>query len=165
VIGSEVFDKGPAFDPRSDPIVRVQARRLRAQLARYYREEGQTDEILIELPKGGYTPTFKPFRGVVTKRTALSPLVSRNTILVMPFLDHSEAGDREYFCAGLTQETIHKLAGLEAIRVIAGSKSGSDREQDPRDAAARDNAALILTGSVRKAGAAIRVVRKSDGTP
>src|SRR5476649_2724191 len=56
VIGVEVFDKGPSFDPRSDPIVRVQARRLRAQLARYYHEEGQADEILIELPKGGYTP-------------------------------------------------------------------------------------------------------------
>jgi len=35
VIGVEVFGKGPSFDPRSDPIVRVQARRLRAQLARY----------------------------------------------------------------------------------------------------------------------------------
>ena len=33
VIGAEVFDKGPGFDPRSDPIVRVQAQRLRAQLA------------------------------------------------------------------------------------------------------------------------------------
>src|SRR3954471_2106486 len=39
VIGVEVFSKGPSFDPRSDPIVRVQARRLRAQLARYYHEE------------------------------------------------------------------------------------------------------------------------------
>src|ERR1700691_5306640 len=89
VIGAEVFDKGSGFDPRSDPIVRVQARRLRAQLARYYREEGQTDEILIELRKGAYTPIFKPFRGVVTKRSAISPLVSRNTILAMPFSDYS----------------------------------------------------------------------------
>src|SRR5579863_6321001 len=59
VIGVEVFDKGPKFDPRSDPIVRVQARRLRAQLSRYYHEEGHADETLIELPKGGYTPIFK----------------------------------------------------------------------------------------------------------
>jgi len=37
VVGVEVFGKDDSFDPRNDPIVRVQARRLRAQLARYYR--------------------------------------------------------------------------------------------------------------------------------
>lgn len=149
VIGAEVFDKGSGFDPRSDPIVRVQARRLRAQLARYYREEGQTDEILIELPKGGYTPIFKPYRGVVTKRSAISPLVSRNTVLAMPFSDYSEAGDQEYFCAGLNQEIIHKLTGLESIRVVAWNRSETEGE--------RYNAAMILTGSVRKAGANMRI--------
>src|SRR5947208_7883814 len=56
VVGVEVFGKDTSFDPRGDPIVRVQARRLRSQLDRYYREEGQDDEIVIELPKGGYAP-------------------------------------------------------------------------------------------------------------
>lgn len=37
VIGVQVFGKEPSFDPRTDPIVRVQARRLRTRLARYYR--------------------------------------------------------------------------------------------------------------------------------
>src|SRR6266481_5479390 len=50
VIGVQVFDKDASFDPRTDPIVRVQARRLRTRLARYYQEDGATDEILIELP-------------------------------------------------------------------------------------------------------------------
>ena len=45
VIGVQVFGKEPSFDPRTDPIVRVQARRLRARLVRYYREEGQGDEV------------------------------------------------------------------------------------------------------------------------
>src|ERR1700674_4633597 len=53
VVGVEVFGKDNSFDPRNDPIVRVQARRLRAQLTRYYREEGQDDELAIEIPKGG----------------------------------------------------------------------------------------------------------------
>src|SRR5881396_454370 len=43
VVGVEVFGKDNTFDPRNDPIVRVQARRLRAQLSRYYHEEGQDD--------------------------------------------------------------------------------------------------------------------------
>src|SRR5205085_4836196 len=59
VIGVQVFDKDSSFDPRADPIVRVQARRLRARLVRYYREEGSSDALVIELPKGGYTPVFK----------------------------------------------------------------------------------------------------------
>ena len=58
-MGVEVFGKDNSFDPRNDPIVRVQARRLRAQLARYYREEGQEDDLAIELPKGGYAPVFR----------------------------------------------------------------------------------------------------------
>src|SRR5438309_1443930 len=68
VIGVQVFGKESSFDPRTDPIVRVQARRLRARLARYYREEGLNDEIVIELPKGGYAPTFKRRAGGVVPR-------------------------------------------------------------------------------------------------
>ena len=59
VIGVQVFDKDASFDPRADPIVRVQARRLRARLVRYYHEEGGPDGIVIELPKGGYAPVFR----------------------------------------------------------------------------------------------------------
>ena len=33
LIGVEAFDRGESFDPRTDTIVRVQARRLRAKLA------------------------------------------------------------------------------------------------------------------------------------
>src|SRR5262249_56814959 len=54
VIGVQVFDKDTSFDPRADPIVRVQARRLRARLVRYYGEEGANDALVIELPQGGY---------------------------------------------------------------------------------------------------------------
>src|SRR5260370_41783685 len=62
-VGVEVFGKDTSFDPRNDPIVRVQARRLRAQLARYYREEGPAEERVIERPKGGYARNFRPRQG------------------------------------------------------------------------------------------------------
>src|SRR5437773_860904 len=39
VIGVHLFGQEPSFDPRTDPIVRVQARRLRAKLVRYYQED------------------------------------------------------------------------------------------------------------------------------
>src|SRR5450756_2896114 len=54
-VGVEVFGKDSDFDPRMDPIVRVQARRLRMRLASYYLQEGQFNDLIIELPKGGYT--------------------------------------------------------------------------------------------------------------
>ena len=92
MIGVQVFGKEDSFDPRTDPIVRVQARRLRAKLVRYYREEGRADELIIELPKGGYAPVFKRRETpVLVKRSIGAALVSRNTIAVLPFADHSAA--------------------------------------------------------------------------
>jgi TolB-like protein len=55
-IGVEVFDRPDDFDPRADPIVRVEAGRLRRRLERHYLTDGTDDPILIELPKGGYLP-------------------------------------------------------------------------------------------------------------
>ena len=58
VLGLEVFDRGQDFNPRLDPIVRVQARNLRTRMAKYYEGPGQADPIRIELPKGSYIPVF-----------------------------------------------------------------------------------------------------------
>lgn len=63
VIGLEVFDRPQDYDPGSDPIVRAEARRLRARLADYYREAGLHDLIQIDLPKGGYAPIFSRRNG------------------------------------------------------------------------------------------------------
>ena len=85
VIGVQVFRKEDSFDPRTDPIVRVQARRLRAKLVRYYREEGRSDAIVIELPKGRYVsglPVAARSR-CSTHRSVGTTLVSRNTITVL----------------------------------------------------------------------------------
>jgi len=59
VLGIEVFGRDTSYDPRIDPVVRVEARRLRQRLEEYYREEGAADPIVIELPKGGYVPAFR----------------------------------------------------------------------------------------------------------
>jgi tetratricopeptide (TPR) repeat protein len=59
-IGTEVFDKECSFDPRLDPIVRNEARRLRRKLETYYLTEGKTASLRIELPKGTYRPVFTP---------------------------------------------------------------------------------------------------------
>jgi predicted ATPase len=58
VLGATVLRKGESFDPKADGIVRVQMRRLRERLQRYYEAEGSNDPLRIEIPKGAYTPAF-----------------------------------------------------------------------------------------------------------
>jgi serine/threonine-protein kinase len=153
VVGVEVFGKDDSFDPRNDPIVRVQARRLRAQLARYYHEEGHDDELVIELPKGGYAPAFRVLKKTAISRATAPALVSRNTILVLPFSDHSPLGNQESFCQGVCQEIIQTLAGMQAIRLVAwnGPVEGVVH-YDVREIADRLNVATIVSGSVRTSG-------------
>lgn len=58
-IGSEALGRGDAFDPRTDPIVRAEASRLRSRLERYYATDGAADTVLITLPKGSYVPHLR----------------------------------------------------------------------------------------------------------
>jgi hypothetical protein len=58
VIGVDVLGRSPSFDPKTDPIVRVEAGRLRARLNLFYQSEATRDAVLISLPKGGYVPEF-----------------------------------------------------------------------------------------------------------
>ena len=57
-IGIDVFDRPEDFDPTTDTIVRVEARRLRQTLELYYANEGQNDPVVLSLPRGGYVPEF-----------------------------------------------------------------------------------------------------------
>lgn len=152
VVGVHVFGKEATFDPRTDPIVRVQARRVRARLVRYYHEEGGADEILIELPKGRYAPTFRRNTGDAQPRGVTDPLrVSRNTVTVLPLEDHSRAGNLGYFCRALTGQLIHRLAQVPAVSVVAAARADEPNPPDVRDGHPVQ-AALVVTGSVRPAG-------------
>jgi TolB-like protein/Flp pilus assembly protein TadD len=148
-IGVEAFDKAADFDPKADPIVRVEARRLRAKLRDYYADEGRADPLLIALPDRGYTPSFQwlhtpaptvaiPVRrsklvlaglGVALLAAVVAWLVGyrgrdfsarkRTAIAVLPFADVSPNAENEYFSDGLTDEVINSLAAIEGLDVIA----------------------------------------------
>jgi hypothetical protein len=59
LVGVEVFDRNASYDPRLDPIVRVEARRLRSKLKAYYDGDGKSDPMVIELASGSYAPRFR----------------------------------------------------------------------------------------------------------
>jgi hypothetical protein len=58
-VGIEAFAKPAAYDPKTDSSVRVQAGKLRQKLAEYYRTEGLTDPLIVELPKGHFRLAFR----------------------------------------------------------------------------------------------------------
>jgi hypothetical protein len=64
-IAVRVFEKPATFDPSVDTLVRVQASQVRKRLLQYFTMEGVGEPVVIELPKGSYTPAFRERAGVV----------------------------------------------------------------------------------------------------
>ena len=72
-VALEVFGRPESFDPVTDPLVRIEAARLREKLREYYGTDGQDDVIHIDLPKGTYAPLIEFQEGgqqvkIVSKR-------------------------------------------------------------------------------------------------
>jgi predicted ATPase len=78
VLGAVALHKGDAFDPKADGIVRVQMRRLRERLARYYATDGLHDAFRIDIPKGRYAPVFcrTESRGHASALPAAAPVLT-----------------------------------------------------------------------------------------
>lgn len=128
-IGIFVFDRPESFDPRIDSIVRVEARRLRSKLDRYFETEGRGDRVLIQFRKGSYVPTFRLHPGAVKPQAPAPPQPRTWTgVAVLPFRPAGSGPDAEFFADGLTQEVITALAGIENVRVIARTSSFQYRE-------------------------------------
>ncbi|WP_262297181.1 tetratricopeptide repeat protein [Microvirga sesbaniae] len=77
-IGTEVFERNADFDAQSDPVVRIEAGRLRRALERYYLSVGALDPVVITIPKGGYVPHFAsrtaPVAGADPGPASLAPV-------------------------------------------------------------------------------------------
>jgi TolB-like protein len=84
-IGVDVLRRDTKFDPQLDPIVRVEATRLRRTIDRYYAGLGANDAIRINLTRGSYIPTFSrrpAFPGVTAHSTTLDRFWSIRLLLV-----------------------------------------------------------------------------------
>ena len=58
-IAVAIFDRDGRFDAQTDPVVRLEARRLRRDLDIYYGTAGADDPVRITIPKGAYVPCFE----------------------------------------------------------------------------------------------------------
>jgi serine/threonine-protein kinase len=163
-IGVDVFGRDTSFDPRIDPIVRVDARRLRTKLREYYDGEGADDRLEICLPLRTYVPVFRTRDG----QPAPAPAVSGSefsreggvleSVGVFPFTSLSSDPDGELFADGLTEELIFALATLNEWRVVAGDPTTRHtRRPDLREINTDLNIDAAVWGTVRKSDSIFRI--------
>lgn len=127
-IAVEALRRHDDFDPQTNPIVRVEAGRLRQALTRYYAGEGCDDPIVIEVPRGTYTPIFvrrtdAPGQGVVGDQRHASRNVSASATEIVR---HSEqiAGSLAH---------LQELAKVHRLQIAAVAGEIANARQTLRD--------------------------------
>jgi tetratricopeptide (TPR) repeat protein len=116
LVGVEFFRRNPEYDPRKDPIVRVEAHRLRRRLREYFQREGAELPWRIELPPGAYVP--------VLRRRDDADLELRLAVRV--------SAPDPLTAEGMTSELIRQLGGLRGVKVLA--PLSSLKAESPMDA-------------------------------
>jgi len=179
-IAVEVFDKRQDFETRADPIVRVEAGRLRAKIREYYATEGREDAVFLGLRDRGYRPVFQlrrknrkekekakpvetaaeaassPARRQAGKRT---PPAAEPSLAILPFADLSLQRTQEYFCDALTQQLINELARIEGLRVVGRTSTSrfKNKAEDLRAIGDDLKVWAVLEGSVQQVEKRVRV--------
>jgi serine/threonine-protein kinase len=160
LVGVDVFDRPKDYDPRVDPIVRVEARRLRAKLRSYYTSGGKKDELIIDFPKGAYAAEFQ-WRSSVKTSVPKPAAAGETSIAVLPFsnLSPAPAADQDYFSDGLTEELILHLTRVKGLRVVAWYSASKfrGREEDLSLIREQLKVGVVLRGSVRTTESHVRV--------
>jgi TolB-like protein/tetratricopeptide (TPR) repeat protein len=184
VIGTEVFGRGPDYNPKRDAIVRTEAGRLRARITEYYAGQGRADTLIIELPKGGYVPVVKRTEGVRNSDKssgrrlpgitvslvglALALLwgawwVTRRhgpiSIAVLPLENLSHDPAIDYLADGLTDELIRNISIIDGLapRSRTSSFAFKGKPRNIREVGKQLAADYVLEGSVLRVGPRLRV--------
>jgi tetratricopeptide (TPR) repeat protein len=127
-IAVEALGRAEDFDPQSDPIVRVEATRLRRALTRYYTNGGSNDAVVIELPLGSYVPAFRravPLQAAPEPAAAVlcEPAAPAEPTLAPPVTPAVRRRWRQPF-VGLTRR--HIAAGAACVAIGAAIYGGLD---------------------------------------
>ena len=157
-IAVSVYGRTEKFDPQVDPIVRVEAGRLRRALEHYYLTAGKNDPLRIKIPKGQYVPTFHTVRAPLAEaQTPVSQPQDRSpatepSIAVMPLDNLNADQEQAYFTDGLTEELTAELARYQDFKVIAAQSTLRFKGQqvNPGEVGRDLGVRFLITGSVRK---------------
>ncbi|MEN8692113.1 MAG: hypothetical protein AB1Z20_18725, partial [Desulfobacterales bacterium] len=149
-VATEIFGRKTDFDPSTDPIVSVEARRLRRALDHYFLTAGRHDPLRIKIPKGGYVPSFlfrsgekSSHSSTETKPDKRERTDSWPSLLIRPFKNYSEGEGPDYMAEGCMTELAIELSRYQNIRVLI--KPSDPEGQSMKDPLAR----FSMEGSIR----------------
>lgn len=129
-----VFGRGDEFDQAIDPIVSIQANKLRRALERYYLVAGHSDPVYIDIPKGTYVPVFtehSPSTPITEPRVARAKASVVEelwpTILIRPFLNLTGDTSLDWLGSGFASELRMEMTWHRDIQVLKGIPDGCNR--------------------------------------
>jgi hypothetical protein len=147
-LGIDVFDRDLSFEPALDPIVRVQAARLRRLLERYYAQEGPYDSLRIDIPKGTYAPNIShPLSqsGISDQNENLRGI----TVIALPFIVVDEIDDKSSLrAAAMHDYLICLLDHAGEICITSFPPVYGPHKMPARGYAAREGGRFILKGTI-----------------
>jgi TolB-like protein len=147
-IGVAVFGRDRmSYYTGDDPIVRVQAGRLRQRLVAYYADEGSTDLLQITIPLGCYQP-----RMVRLVAAAPQPAAAQPVLMFRPLTCLSPEVPAQSFTLGLNDEL-----GFRLYRELSAYRLGSGELASPDGGARSAGGTHVLEGTVRQDTARVRV--------
>ena len=161
-VATEVFGRREDFDQSIDPIVSIQASRLRRALDRYYESAGKNDPVRIDIPKGGYVPTFieqiPDDQPIAAEPTAPASVMENwPAILIRPLRNLSGDPGLDFWGIGLATELAHELNRYPDIRVMTLGWGNPHKEAD------QTTAQFEVDGNVRSDTECLKVtVRLTD---
>jgi TolB-like protein len=150
-LGANVFDRKENFNPSRDPIVRVQARRLRQKLIDYYCTEGLLDSIRITLPLGSYVPVFST---IDLNQWDDCQQGQTCSVAVLPLTAPDADLESTRFADAMTAELTHALVAVGGVDVVSRTSASAYKgaAQDARAIGKSLNADFIVEGCTRLAG-------------
>ena len=156
-VAQAVFDR-ESFDPNVDPIVRMEAARVRDRLREYYEGAGQGDPIRISLPKGTYTPHIE-FRTLLSSWTSAPSLPDKSSVAVLPFDNIGTDPKWDRLADGMTEDIITDLSHSKDLVVIARNSTElyKGKPIDIRQIGRDLNVKYVVEGSIQSMGDQIRV--------
>ncbi len=131
-IGIRALGRGEDFYPSEDPIVRMQAGRVRRALEAYYRDQGAGDSILIELPKGSYEPAFEVRESAPGAAHPANDPDSWPSLLVSPLRKLTDRKDVEFIAQGLASDLAAELSREKTIQVFLAPDAKPEPEHTCR---------------------------------
>jgi adenylate cyclase len=150
-IATQVFGRREDFDPILDPIVRIEAGKLRRALDRYYFLSGKNDPVRIQIPKGTNVPGFHEQTGMEsdeTPETKKAPEASFEgswpSVLVRPFLNLTGDPDKSFLGIGLASDLATEISRFQEIEVLFSSRE--EHKRSVTDSEAR----YVIEGNFRE---------------